>query len=133
MFWILADYSDTSFSFDDLTFLADRFYRSSYFHLNPPFFPFFWLNSHEGIPLRDFLTSGPMAIRMFLWGNRCAATRLHGDHSVFSAFFAHKNRASHKRSVYSIALRFGKSKNYFRVFLGFYRISMSICGALEMF
>ena len=50
VFWILADYSDTSFSFDDLTFLADRFYRSSYFHLNPPFFPFFWPAGHEGIP-----------------------------------------------------------------------------------
>ena len=25
VFWILADYSDTTFSFDDLAFLADRF------------------------------------------------------------------------------------------------------------
>ena len=27
VFWILADYSDTTFSFDDLAFLADRFNR----------------------------------------------------------------------------------------------------------
>ena len=37
VFWILADYSDTTFSFDDLAFLADRFNRWSYFHVNPPF------------------------------------------------------------------------------------------------
>ena len=27
VFWILTDNSDRSFSFDDLAFLADRFYR----------------------------------------------------------------------------------------------------------
>ena len=27
VFWILADYSDTTFSFDDFAFLANRFYR----------------------------------------------------------------------------------------------------------
>ena len=27
VFWILADYSDTTFSFDDLAFFADRFNR----------------------------------------------------------------------------------------------------------
>ena len=32
VFWILADYSDTTFSFDDLAFLADRFYRRSNLH-----------------------------------------------------------------------------------------------------
>ena len=37
VFWILADYSDTTFSFDDLAFLPDRFNRRSYFHVNPPF------------------------------------------------------------------------------------------------
>ena len=37
VFWILADYSDTSFSFNDFTFFTDRFNRCSYFHWNPPF------------------------------------------------------------------------------------------------
>ena len=27
VFWILADYSDASFSFNDFTFFTDRFYR----------------------------------------------------------------------------------------------------------
>ena len=37
MFWILTDYSDRSFSFNDLAFLADRLYRWSYFHWKSSF------------------------------------------------------------------------------------------------
>lgn len=56
VFWILADYSDTSFSFDDLTFLADRFYRSSYFHFNSsllsrPEAVSYYLSLHMILPL----------------------------------------------------------------------------------
>ena len=32
VFWILADYSDTTFSFDDLAFLADLLDRRFYLH-----------------------------------------------------------------------------------------------------
>lgn len=37
MFWILTDYSDRSFSFNDLAFFADRLYRWSYFHWKSSF------------------------------------------------------------------------------------------------
>ena len=38
VFRVLTDYSDTTFSFDDFAFLANGFYRWSYFHRkNPPF------------------------------------------------------------------------------------------------
>ena len=33
VFWILADYSDTTFSFDDLAFFADLLNGWLYFHL----------------------------------------------------------------------------------------------------
>ena len=42
VFWILADYSDTTFSFDDLAFLADRFNSiASSLKKCKPFFNFF--------------------------------------------------------------------------------------------
>ena len=37
VFWILTDYSDRSFSFNDLAFFADRLYRWSYFHWKSSF------------------------------------------------------------------------------------------------
>ena len=40
VFWILADYSDTTFSFDDLAFVANFLYGRSHFHVvcTVPFF-----------------------------------------------------------------------------------------------
>ena len=46
MLRILANYSDTTFSLDDFAFLANGFYRWSYFHRkNPPFTSFVLLYS----------------------------------------------------------------------------------------
>ena len=117
VFWILADYSDASFSLDDLTLLADRLYRCSYFHLNPP-----------------FLSYGRMAIMVSLCGDPpksipCVAlphsNSIVPQFSVYFAFFAHKKRVPHKRSVYSIALHFRKSKKFFRKIQGFCRLIRS--------
>lgn len=38
MLWILTNDSDTAFSLDNLALFANRFYRRSYLHVNPPFF-----------------------------------------------------------------------------------------------
>ena len=37
MLWILADYSDTAFSFNDFAFFANWLYRCSNFHSNRSF------------------------------------------------------------------------------------------------
>ena len=37
MFRILTNDANASFSLDDLALVADRFYRRSYLHVNPPF------------------------------------------------------------------------------------------------
>lgn len=36
MFWILTYYANASFSFNNLTLIAYRLNRRSYFHVNPP-------------------------------------------------------------------------------------------------
>ena len=37
MLGILTNDANTAFSFKDLAFIADRLYRRSYLHVNPPF------------------------------------------------------------------------------------------------
>ncbi len=37
MLGILTNDANTAFSFNDLAFIADRLYRRSYLHVNPPF------------------------------------------------------------------------------------------------
>ena len=100
VFWILADYSDASFSFNDFTFFTDRFYRWSNFHLNPP-----------------FLSLGRMAIVVSpLYGTLYPA----GWPWCEKLMFLRTKKALHKSSFYSIALHFIKCKQFLPVFSGFF-------------
>lgn len=106
VFWILADYSDASFSFNDFTFFTDRFYRWSNFHLNPP-----------------FLSLGRMAIVVTLYG----ISSLGQATPVWkTSVFERKKRALHKSSFYSIAPPFWKIKEKLGIFAYFLKTPRAV-------
>ena len=95
---ILADYSDRSFSFNDLAFFADRFYRWSYFH---------WKSSFRNY--RSSSDNTTLFVRLF------SAFILHGSFRLNLQFRTHLYK-EYARSDYIVALRSGNCKHFFNFF-----------------
>ena len=107
VFWILADYSDASFSFNDFTFFTDRFYRCSNFHWNPP-----------------FPSLGHTAQVVSLYGISSFTT--HRLQPIYrcgerTSIFSHKKIALHRSSIYIISVYIEKCKCYFMKFPSFFK------------
>ena len=111
VFWILADYSDASFSFNDFAFFTDRFNRWSNFHWNPPFLSLGRMAIV--VSLAGFLSYGRMAVVVSPWGFPLSGPNGPG---VKTFVFKHKKITFHKSSLYSIAPCILKCKQIFRVF-----------------
>ena len=110
MFWIFTDYSDRSFSFDDLAFFADRLYRWSYFHWKSSFRKFIKICSFLSAQIQRTHAFGLYTItaknkmQAFFW--------IKSHFFIFSPIFSYikfqnsnipflKNRKSPLSSIYS--------------------------------